>query len=219
MPLSFNKFDFRDYLWNCYNVEVVGVRSFINQQRAKQRSFGGSSSGKWYRPRSIKMMIADLKQPFVWPEPPEDKEPWDNKLFKAVEENHEKQTREAQEKGKWGPRRVRSRGEAGPTRAELARAAKLLAYGLQKWQPQIETAKILESAKNYKPEDPEDEAALRMAPEEANTIEGKDTIESNAQEASATEADVKKTNITAANVKEMEAKGADTPKPDTTRTP
>lgn len=182
------------------------MRSFINQQRAKQRSFGGSRSGKWYRPRSIKMMIADLKQPFVWPEAPEDKEPWSNALYKAVEERHEKQTKEAQAKSKYGPQRTRSWGTEGPTRTELARAAKLLAYGLQKWQPQFQTAKLIEATKDYNPEGAKDEdaAATGLAPEEAETMEGKHTVESNAQESSVTETDVKKTETT---------------KPDTTRTP
>lgn len=140
VPLRFNKFDFRDYLWNCYGVEVNGVRSFINQMRARQRSFYGSR-GKWYRPRSVKMMIADLKQPFVWPDPPKDLGPWDNKMYMAVEKGSDEQNKAAEHRSKYGPQRVRSRGEAGPSRADLARAARLLAYGLGKWKPQAETAK------------------------------------------------------------------------------
>lgn len=122
------------------------MRSFINQQRPKQRSFGGSG-GKWYRPRSIKMMIADLKQPFVWPEPPadKDKEAWDNKLFTTVEKNHEEQSKKQQELARGRPK-LRSRGQAGPTRAQLAKSAKLLAWGLARWESQAAVTKKMEAA-------------------------------------------------------------------------
>lgn len=167
VPLTFNKFDFRDYLWNCYGVEVNSVRSFINQQRAKQRSFGGTSNGKWYRPRSIKMMIADLKQPFVWPDPPQNLDPWDHKLFISVEEGHEKRNKEAEQMGKYGPRRVRSRSESGPTRTQLSMAAKLLAYGLTKWKPQSETTRMIQAAQYAKVLKPEEE----VEEDEAETSE------------------------------------------------
>lgn len=151
------------------------MRSFINQQRAKQRSFGGSTSGKWYRPRSIKMMIADLKKPFVWPDPPQDLEPWDHKLFMAVEEGQDKRTKEAMQASKYGPRRVRSRGEAGPTRAELAMAAGALAYGVSKWKPQSETARMIQAAQNAMTAQPEED----VEEDEAETSEGEMVIERN----------------------------------------
>ncbi len=82
MPLTFNKFDLRDYLYHVYNVEVTGVRSFINQMAPKQRH----GFGRWYRPRSQKMMIAELVEPFAWPENPvaKDLEAFDNKAFKGL---------------------------------------------------------------------------------------------------------------------------------------
>lgn len=135
MPLTFNKLDFRDYLYNCYNVEVNSVRSFINQMRARQRSFTGFG-GRWYRPRSQKMMIVDLKKPFVWPEAPKDeeKDPWDHKLFKTVEGGHKEDIRQAEERARGTPR-LRSDADDGPSRDKLRTAAWKLLSGKQKWVP------------------------------------------------------------------------------------
>lgn len=89
VPLQFNKLDLRDYLYHAYDVEVTSVRSFINQPAVRQK-FG--HVGKWYRPRSQKMMIAELVKPFVWPSPPaeEDREKFDHSLFKKMEAEREK---------------------------------------------------------------------------------------------------------------------------------
>ncbi|KAK3339306.1 hypothetical protein B0H65DRAFT_296386 [Neurospora tetraspora] len=67
VPLEFNKLDLRDYLYHVYNVEVTGVRSFVNQRMHEQRH---GEVGNWRRPKSQKMMIAELAKPFVWPKPP-----------------------------------------------------------------------------------------------------------------------------------------------------
>ncbi|KAK3954613.1 hypothetical protein QBC32DRAFT_207388 [Pseudoneurospora amorphoporcata] len=67
VPLEFNKLDLRDYLYHVYNVEVTGVRSFVNQRMHEQRH---GEFGNWRRPKSQKMMIAELAKPFVWPKPP-----------------------------------------------------------------------------------------------------------------------------------------------------
>ncbi|KAM7204508.1 hypothetical protein V8F20_003624 [Naviculisporaceae sp. PSN 640] len=68
VPLTFNKLDLRDYLFHAYKVRVTGVRSFINEKKPERKNGG---RGPWYRPRSQKMMIAELVDPFVWPDPPE----------------------------------------------------------------------------------------------------------------------------------------------------
>ncbi|KAK3323477.1 hypothetical protein B0T19DRAFT_426116 [Cercophora scortea] len=68
VPLTFNKLDLRDYLFHAYNVEVLAVRSFINE-RAPIRD---GDRGKWYRPRAQKMMIVELAKAFVWPEVPDE---------------------------------------------------------------------------------------------------------------------------------------------------
>ncbi|KAL2258683.1 hypothetical protein VTK26DRAFT_7934 [Humicola hyalothermophila] len=89
VPLQFNKLDLRDYLYHAYNVEVTAVRSFINQPAPRQK-FG--HTGKWYRPRAQKMMIAELVKPFVWPEPPaeEERDAFDHDMFKKMEAEREK---------------------------------------------------------------------------------------------------------------------------------
>lgn len=92
VPLQFNKLDLRDYLYHAYDVEVTSVRSFINQPTPRQK-FGGR--GKWYRPRSQKMMIAELVKPFVWPEAPaanaKDRESFDYGMFQEMERMRGKQ--------------------------------------------------------------------------------------------------------------------------------
>ncbi|KAL2156942.1 hypothetical protein VTH06DRAFT_1870 [Thermothelomyces fergusii] len=88
VPLQFNKLDLRDYLYHVYNVEVTSVRSFVNQPLPR-RKFQGH--GKWYRPRSKKMMIAELVKPFVWPDPPkhEDLKEFDIDVFKTLDEERD----------------------------------------------------------------------------------------------------------------------------------
>jgi large subunit ribosomal protein L23 len=92
VPLQFNKLDLRDYLFHAYNVEVTSVRSFINQPTPRQK-YG--HFGKWYRPRSQKMMIAELVKPFVWPDPPaeEDRDQFDYNTFKKMEKMREEQVK------------------------------------------------------------------------------------------------------------------------------
>ncbi|KAL2141900.1 hypothetical protein VTI28DRAFT_1833 [Corynascus sepedonium] len=88
VPLQFNKLDLRDYLYHVYNVEVTSVRSFINQPLPRRKLAG---TGKWYRPRSKKMMIAELVKPFVWPDPPaeEDLKDFDIDMFKRMAKERE----------------------------------------------------------------------------------------------------------------------------------
>ncbi|KAK4165866.1 hypothetical protein QBC43DRAFT_314415 [Cladorrhinum sp. PSN259] len=88
VPLKFNKLDLRDYLYHAYNVEVLSVRSFINQP-APQRKHG--MHGKWYRPQSKKMMIAELVKPFVWPEvlPETEREAFDHDVYTRMEKSRE----------------------------------------------------------------------------------------------------------------------------------
>jgi large subunit ribosomal protein L23 len=83
VPLNFNKLDLRDYLWNGYGVSVRGVRSYIQMQKVRQDKPGAArpSPRKWFRPRSIKKMMVELEQPFVWPEAPENFEEYVMFLF------------------------------------------------------------------------------------------------------------------------------------------
>lgn len=134
VPLSFNKLDFRDYLWNVYKVEVRSVRSFVNQMRPRQRQYGNSMGGKWYRPRSQKMMIAELVRPFVWPEAPEDLSPWDKLMFDAVEGEHLKGI-DRQYRSSKGTPLLRDEFEQSAERGRLRTAAQRLLDGRRKWKP------------------------------------------------------------------------------------
>ncbi|KAJ4389967.1 mitochondrial 54S ribosomal protein YmL41 [Gnomoniopsis smithogilvyi] len=137
VPLTFNKFDLRDYLYHLYNVEVTSVRSFINQKMPAQRTIPGKFGGQWYRPRAQKLMIVDLVKPFVWPERPaeEDMTPWDHKLFVAVEEGHSKEVAQAEAMGSWGPQKMRTDQPATRERKELRKMATQLLSGKQQWTP------------------------------------------------------------------------------------
>jgi large subunit ribosomal protein L23 len=88
VPLTFNKLDLRDYLFHAYNVDVTSVRSFINEAAVRKKQ---GLRGKVYRPRSQKMMIAELVKPFVWPEPPaeEDRDDFDYPMFDKMQKARE----------------------------------------------------------------------------------------------------------------------------------
>ncbi|KAI1267154.1 hypothetical protein F5Y18DRAFT_330104 [Xylariaceae sp. FL1019] len=74
VPMKFNKLDMRDYLLHAYKVPVVAVRSQVKQQNIRNNSI----SGRKTRPPSIKTMTVELREPFVWPDPPAEKDmgPW-----------------------------------------------------------------------------------------------------------------------------------------------
>ncbi|KXJ92372.1 hypothetical protein Micbo1qcDRAFT_134444 [Microdochium bolleyi] len=78
VPLTFNKFDLRDYLLNAYNVETAGIRSHVVAQPLEKPdpSDPAANSGRVRRPRSIKYMIAELAKPFVWPAEPASDAAW-----------------------------------------------------------------------------------------------------------------------------------------------
>ncbi|KAF9888708.1 54S ribosomal protein L23, mitochondrial [Aspergillus nanangensis] len=86
VPLNFNKLDMRDYLQRLYNVDVLAVRSFVEQQNVTRlRPLGKFGYGKLRRPVSKKKMTVEMKQPFVWPENPTDMAPWEkDQFFKAA---------------------------------------------------------------------------------------------------------------------------------------
>jgi large subunit ribosomal protein L23 len=73
VPLRFNKFDLRDYLWHAYRVKVLHIRSYIQQQKVRHDKPNKlrPKPRRWFRPRAIKRMTVELRKPFVWPEVPE----------------------------------------------------------------------------------------------------------------------------------------------------
>ncbi|TGJ79269.1 hypothetical protein E0Z10_g9497 [Xylaria hypoxylon] len=72
VPLTFNKFDLRDYLLHAYKTPVLTVRSQLRQQRIRQSKI----HGRIYRPPPIKTMTVQLTKPFGWPRVPTDIKPW-----------------------------------------------------------------------------------------------------------------------------------------------
>jgi large subunit ribosomal protein L23 len=91
VPLNLNKLDLRDYLWNCYGVSALSVRSYVQLQKLKHGKGPRPSARQWYRPRSIKKMTVEMDKPFVWPEVP-DLEMWDKSVFDGTtKEQEEKQ--------------------------------------------------------------------------------------------------------------------------------
>ena len=87
VPLNFNKLDLKDYLYHVYNVPVISIRSYIQQQRVRQDKPEAKlpKQRRWYRPRSVKKMTVEMGAvsdglegtgggPFVWPAEEEDLE-------------------------------------------------------------------------------------------------------------------------------------------------
>merc|ERR1712000_373701 len=82
VPLTFTKFDLRDYLWNLYNVEVTRVGVMVKQQSLIHRA--GLQSV--YRPQPYKFMTVQLAKPFQWPELPDNPEAFMKELFDRRDE-------------------------------------------------------------------------------------------------------------------------------------
>lgn len=76
VPLNFSKFDLRDYLFHCYNVRTVSIRSYIKQQPVRGHRDGPR---EMIREEAEKFMTIEMDRPFVWPEEPENMTPWGEK--------------------------------------------------------------------------------------------------------------------------------------------
>ncbi|CEL03246.1 hypothetical protein ASPCAL04403 [Aspergillus calidoustus] len=86
VPLNFNKLDLRDYLQRLYGVGVLRIRSYVEQMKVTRMKRNGNGYGQLRRPQSKKRMTVEMKEPFVWPEAPEDMAPWEkDQFFKAAE--------------------------------------------------------------------------------------------------------------------------------------
>lgn len=85
VPLSFNKLDIRDYLHRLYGVDVLRVRSYVEQQKVtRAKRFGKQGYGPLRRPMSKKRMTVEMTQPFVWPSLPEDMKAYVSHLYLVV---------------------------------------------------------------------------------------------------------------------------------------
>lgn len=142
------------------------MRSFINQMRPQRRARPGGAGGQWYRPRSQKLMVVDLKKPFVWPERPAEDEmdEWDHKLFQAVEEGHNDDVRQATVRAGSGRPKMRTQLEENEDRARLREAAAALLSGKKKWVPGT-----------WVEVEQEEEAEAVPAPLQAAVVEGEET--------------------------------------------
>ncbi|KAI1334841.1 hypothetical protein F5Y15DRAFT_400069 [Xylariaceae sp. FL0016] len=129
VPLTFNKMDLRDYLLHCYNVPTVAVRSQVHQRKPLKDP---NVAGRWTRPRPIKLMTAELTQPFVWPARAEgaELETWSPALSQKrqkLEEAHEVRMKAMQKSGHFP---LREKLEASPERkATQQESERLLAKG------------------------------------------------------------------------------------------
>ncbi|TVY25331.1 54S ribosomal protein, mitochondrial [Lachnellula hyalina] len=128
VPLNLNKLDLRDYMWNVYGVPVRGVRSYIQQQKLRQDKPGAKRPAprRWFRPRSIKKMMIEMEQPFVWPEEPTNFDEWDKDTHDAA-----KKEREATE----ATFRPDIREKPTAERKSIAEQAKALLRGEDTWTP------------------------------------------------------------------------------------
>ncbi|KAG5993688.1 hypothetical protein E4U52_001753 [Claviceps spartinae] len=134
VPLTFTKFDLRDYLWNVYDVEVTKVRSYVKELPLSQRHANTRSS---YRPLPLKVMTVELVKPFQWPELPTDLEPWNHQLWHTREKEMNKlQKEEVQKQESKIP--LISRAPYSKERKSLADLAKKIQSGEVKWSNDLE---------------------------------------------------------------------------------
>ncbi|KAK0391302.1 hypothetical protein NLU13_0803 [Sarocladium strictum] len=133
VPLTFTKFDLRDYLWNVYNVEVTKVRSYVKAQPLTQRP---NRANSWYRPQSLKIMNVELKEPFQWPEAPTDLQPWSNELFKQREARL-KQNRREQFFAQTAKLEMKSSKPVSKERKELSELAQKMLSGEVQWKNDV----------------------------------------------------------------------------------
>ena len=88
VPLWFNKLDMKDYLSRVYRVNVIHVRSYVQQQKiyreqVQSRGYGGVRPGRLLRPMAKKKMTVELEEPFVWPAEVTDYSPYVSISFKV----------------------------------------------------------------------------------------------------------------------------------------
>lgn len=132
VPLNMNKLDLRDYLYHAYNVRVVSVRSYIEQQKVTQGKPNAPKMQikRWFRPRAIKKMTVELESPFVWPSTPT-KEQLNEQWSKDTHEQARKDNdRYAEMRGRLADAAV-DRGE----RISMREQAKALLERREQWKP------------------------------------------------------------------------------------
>ncbi|KAL8997953.1 MAG: hypothetical protein Q9169_002875 [Polycauliona sp. 2 TL-2023] len=129
-PLHLNKLDLKDYLYNLYGVQVLSVRSYVQQACVRQDKPGARwpKQRRWYRPRASKKMTIEMPatSPFVYPEAPTDFTAWDKEMQDRAQESREK------DQEAYGPRGTRLPKEDGKS---LREQAEELLKGKKAWRP------------------------------------------------------------------------------------
>ncbi|EEH49483.1 mitochondrial 54S ribosomal protein YmL41 [Paracoccidioides brasiliensis Pb18] len=128
VPLTFNKLDIKDYLKRVYGVDVVKVRSYVEQQKiTRERPCGKEGYGKWRRPMAKKKMTVEMTEPFIWPEEPKDYKPWEKERFFETKEYQRdiSEKMEPDAKNKAPERKWKT----------VSEQAKRLLDGKEKWEP------------------------------------------------------------------------------------
>ncbi|KAF2267034.1 hypothetical protein CC78DRAFT_577566 [Lojkania enalia] len=98
VPLSFSKFDLRDYLYHLYGIKAFNIRTFVKQMPVRDSQV---APRQFFREESKKYMTVEMNQPFVWPTDPKSWEPWGKEEKEKREEeaaNQVGRTTEAQRK-------------------------------------------------------------------------------------------------------------------------
>ncbi|EFR03224.1 mitochondrial ribosomal protein subunit L23 [Nannizzia gypsea CBS 118893] len=128
VPLTFNKLDMKDYMKRVYNVDVIKVRSYVEQQKVtRELPRGRQGAGPMRRPEAKKKMTIEMTEPFVWPEEPRDFEQWEQKtFFEAKKMQEDFQASYAHDAPMKAPTRKREL---------LAKQAKQVLKGEEQWQP------------------------------------------------------------------------------------
>jgi len=71
IPLYFTKFDVRDYLLHIYGLEAVRVNTGVQQGRPFRNTMKSQGMpGRWYMSSTEKYAFVEMKEPFVYPDPP-----------------------------------------------------------------------------------------------------------------------------------------------------
>ncbi|KMU87914.1 mitochondrial ribosomal protein subunit L23 [Coccidioides immitis H538.4] len=122
----------KDYLKRVYDVDVIKVRSYVEQQKVtRERPMGKEGYGPLRRPMARKKMTVEMTEPFVWPEEPKDFSPWErDTYFEAKKMQEDYQEAHGPESGMKAPERQREL---------LAEQAKRLKQGRETWQPTWQT--------------------------------------------------------------------------------
>lgn len=109
---------------------TTAVRSSVKQSPVERKKNG---VGAAFRPPARKFMTVELTRPFVWPEVPEDKEPWNHRLFKARQQAQEQQQEDTQRQQQ-GKLKYPSEEKPSAERRALRERAEKLLKGEATWE-------------------------------------------------------------------------------------